>query len=137
MDGCVLHLFVCVRLIKILSATLETDRLMFFKPGVNRLQRCFLYCSANAVHFTICFKCSFTGPSGFLFTQHHSGSEGIKSWLHKAGLAEHHCVLQWHVKKSSSVKRNLFLCFLRKESNQSFLLTPRICFLLDIPQGAG
>lgn len=84
-DGCVL--FVCVHLIKILSATLETDTLTFFKMGVNCLQRCFLYCSANAVHFTICFKRSFTGPSGFTFTQQHSGSKGIKSWVqNKAGL---------------------------------------------------
>lgn len=85
-SGCVLHLFVCVHLIKILSATLETDGLIFFKTSMNCLQRCFLYCSANAVHFTICFKCSFTAPSGFTFTQQRSGNEGIKSWVHKAGL---------------------------------------------------
>lgn len=41
----------------------------------------------------------------------------------KPGRAEHHCVLQLCVKKSSHVKRAHLLGFLMNESNQSFLLS--------------
>lgn len=59
-----------------LSPGLKSNKILFicifgelitsiFKTAVKWLQRWCLYCFANVVHFIICFKCHFTGTSGF------------------------------------------------------------------------
>lgn len=79
--------------------------------GVNCLQMCFLYCSANAAHF-ICFKSSFAGPARFTFTKQCDSRVGMKSYVYKQNWAvQGTTVFLSCVYKSSDVKRALFLCF--------------------------